>query len=148
MILQSAWILALLLVLAGQGLPGGSLPWTGGAIVLFAAAAFVVPHASWPYLGALLLLIAAANQIRLRYRAAVSGGGRRAQETEEVTVQTSSGPHVGSTATVSRAIRGGFGMVMIGDQPWQVCSDQDIPEGRTVYVLGNEGSYLTVQRVD
>lgn len=144
MIVQSAWIVALLLVLSGQRLPGGSLPWTGGGIALFVAVAAAVRDPSWPYLGALLLLFAAAEQTRLGYRAQSRKPVRLAPDADT----RPSGQHVGNVATVTRAIRGGFGMVMIGDESWQVCSDEDIPEGRKVQVVGNEGSYLTVRSAD
>ena len=142
MISQGAWIVALFVVLAGQRLPRNAMIWAGLGIALYAAVTVAAPHPSWPYLGALLVLIAVGNVIRLTYRPAPE---REAQQ--EVPVQANEfDTMIGTVAPVTKAIRGGFGMVMVRDDPWPVCSDEDLPEGTRVQVIGVSGTYLMVAR--
>ncbi len=148
MVSQGAWIVALFVVLLGQRLPVGPILWAGLGIALYAGATIAVPHPSWPYLGGLLVLIAIGNVIRLTYRP-----GRRPKP-EPVGQQAAPGQLddggglIGTIAPVTKAIRGGFGMVMLHDDPWPVCCDDDVPEGRHVRIIGISGTYLMVSRTE
>ena len=145
MISQGAWIVALFIVLLGQRLPRGEFLWAGIGIAVYAAATVAAPHPSWPYLGALLVLIAIGNLVRLRYAARK----RAAPESRpEPSPQTDFDPLIGTIAPVTKAIRGGFGMIMVHDDPWPVCADEDVPEGARVQVIGVSGTYLMVSRTD
>ncbi len=144
MITLGAWIVALFLAFAGPRLPGGSVMWIGLGFVVFAGAAIVEPDASWPYLGAIFLLVAVGNLIRLKY---ISGDFIKGRGEYDVK-GANKGKHVGKIATVSKAVRGGFGMVMIKDDPWQVRSAEDIPAGAKVKIVGMDGDYLTVARAE
>ena len=144
MISHGAWIVALFVVLLGQRLPRGEILWAGIGIALYAAATIAAPHPSWPYLGALLVLIAAGNLARLRYRP------DRAPKSPppDPMPQGDFESLIGTVAPVSKAIRGGFGMVMLHDDPWPVCADEDLPEGTRVQVIGVSGTYLMVARTN
>ena len=145
MISQGAWIVALFVVLMGQRLPRDAMIWAGLGIALYAAITVAAPHPSWPYLGALLVLIAVGNVVRLSYR---PGQAREsAVAAPEAPVQSNEfDTMIGTIAPVTKAIRGGFGMVMIRDDPWPVCADEDLPEGTRVQVIGVSGTYLMVAR--
>ncbi len=144
MISQGAWIVALFVVLAGQRLPRNAMIWAGLGIVLYAAVTVAAPHPSWPYLGALLVLIAIGNVIRLSFRP----GQVREVRTEEPVQATEFDTMIGTIAPVTKAVRGGFGMVMVRDDPWPVCADEDLPEGTQVQVIGVSGTYLMVARTE
>lgn len=144
MITMGAWIAALFLALAGPKLPGGSVLWIGIGFMIFAGAAIVAPDASWPYLGAGFLVVAVGNLIRLKY---ISGDFIPNRGSYDVQ-GSNKGKHVGKQATVSKAIRGGFGMVTIKNDPWRVRSNEDIPAGTTVKVVGVDGELLMVARAE
>ena len=147
MISQGAWIVALIVVLLGQRQPRSAMLWAGLGIALYAATAIAAPHPSWPYLGALLVLIAIGNVIRLTFQP----GQVREAPMEVPAAAVPSGDFdtmIGTVAPVTKAIRGGFGMVMVRDDPWPVCADEDLPEGTRVQVIGVSGTYLMVARTD
>ena len=118
--------------------------WIGLGFMVFAGAAIIQPDASWPYLGAIFLLVAVGNLIRLKF---ISGDFIRNRGEYDVK-GSNKGKHVGKIATVSKAVRGGFGMVTIKDDPWQVRSTEDIPAGAKVRIVGMDGDYLTVARAE
>lgn len=146
MVSQGAWIVALFVVLLGQRLPFGPILWAGLGIALYAGATIAVPHPSWPYLGGLLALIAFGNVVRLTYRP----GRKPKPESRQAAPQQQddAGGLIGTVAPVTKAIRGGFGMVMLRDDSWPVCSDEDVPEGGHVRVIGISGTYLMVARAE
>ena len=150
MVSQGAWIIALFVVLLGQRPPFGPILWAGLGVALYAGATFAVPHPSWPYLGGLLVLIAVGNVVRLIWRP----GRKPKPEPEPASLQTAPGQPddadllIGTIAPVTKAIRGGFGMVMLRDDPWPACSDDDVPEGGHVRIIGVSGTYLMVARAE
>ena len=144
MITMGAWVAALFLAFAGPRLPGGSVLWIGIGFMIFAGAAIVAPDASWPYLGAGFLVIAVGNLIRLKY---LSGDFIPNRGSYDV-AGSNKGKHVGKLATVSKAIRGGFGMVTIKNDPWRVRCDEDIPAGAKVKIVGVDGELLKVARAE
>lgn len=144
MITIGAWIVALFLAFAGPRLPGGSVLWIGIGFMIFAGAAIVEPDASWPYLGAGFLVVAVGNLIRLKYLSGDFIPNRGSYDVKG----SNKGKHVGKLATVSKAIRGGFGMVMIKNDPWRVRCDEDIPAGEKVKVVGVDGELLMVARAE
>ncbi len=145
MISHGAWIVALFVVLLGQRLPRGEILWAGIGIALYAVATIAAPHPSWPYLGALLVLVAVGNVIRLGYR---PGRPSPTNPPPDPMPQGDFESLIGTVAPVSKAIRGGFGMVMLHDDPWPVCADEDLPEGTRVQVIGVSGTYLMVARTN
>ena len=146
MISQGAWIVALFVVLLGQRLPHGEFLGAGLGIAIYAGATVFQPHPSWPYLGGLLVLIALGNLVRLRFGRAGPPKARPAEPQPQM--QQDFDPLIGTIAPVTKAIRGGFGMVMVRDDPWPVCADEDVPEGAKVQVIGVSGTYLMVARTD
>lgn len=144
MITLAAWIVALFLAFAGPRLPGGSVLWIGLGFMIFAGAAIVEPDASWPYLGAIFLLVAVVNLVRIKYLSGDFIKGRGEYDVKG----SNKGKFVGKIATVTKGIRGGFGMVMIKDDPWQVRCEEDIASGTKVKITGIDGEYLTVARAE
>lgn len=148
MISQGAWIVALFVVLIGQRLPHGAILGAGLGIAIYAGATLFQPHPSWPYLGGLLVLIALGNLIRLRYGQGRPSKAGPAEPQPLALAQQDFDPLIGTIAPVTKAIRGGFGMVMVRDDPWPVCADEDVPEGAKVQIIGVSGTYLMVARTD
>lgn len=144
MITMGAWIVALFLAFAGPRLPGGSVLWIGVGFMIFAGAALAAPDASWPYLGGVFLVAATGNLIRLKY---ISGDFIKDRGSYDVK-GSSKGKMVGKVATVTKAIRGGFGMVTIKNDPWRVRCDEDVPAGSMVKVVAADGDLLMVARAE
>ena len=138
-----SWVLVLALMFIGPRLPGGLYFWTGVVFIVVGFTALASPTANWPFQMAFVVVyVVGRHLLKTKLRSAMSGGP--AYDTRG----SNKGKHVGKIATVTKAIRGGFGMVTIKDDPWRVRSDEDLPAGAKVKVVGTDGEFLRVARVE
>lgn len=139
-----SWVAVLALMFLGPRLPGGLYFWTGIVVIVVGFAALASPTANWPFQMAFVVLyVVGRHLLKTKLRAAMGG-----DESPYDVQGSNKGKHVGKLATVSKAIRGGFGMVMIKNDPWRVRCNEDIPAGATVKIVGTDGELLTVARAE
>lgn len=139
-----SWVLVLALMFVGPRLPGGMYFWTGIVVIVVGFSALASPTANWPFqMVFIVLYVIGRHLVKTKIRAAM-GSERAAYDPKG----SNKGKHVGKVATVTKAVRGGFGMVTIKDDPWRVRSDEDIPAGSSVKIVGTDGEYLTVVRAE
>lgn len=139
-----SWVLVLILLGAGPRLPGGLYFWTGIVVIIVGFSALASPTANWPFQMAFVVLyVIGRHFLKNKIRGMMSGDSATYDSKG-----SNKGKHVGKMATVTKAVRGGFGMVTIKDDPWRVRSDEDIPAGAMVKVVGTDGEFLQVARVE
>ena len=139
-----SWVVVMLLLFVGPRLPGGLYFWTGIVFIVVGISALASPSANWLFqMAVAIIYLVGRHLIKTKLRAKLSG------DTATYDVKGSNkGKLVGKIATVSKAVRGGFGMVTIKNDPWRVRSAEDIPAGTKVKVVGTEGELLMVARAE
>jgi len=136
-----SWIVAGLILLALElVVPGGFLVWMGVAGIITGIATMLVPMewpVQWVLFGA-LSLIAILIWVRWnRGRQAVGDQpflNRRAER------------FIGHEAVLDYPIEGGYGRLALGDTVWRIAGP-DLPSGRRVRVVANDGAVLRVEPV-
>lgn len=136
-----AWIIAGLVLLALElFVPGGYLLWMGIAGIV--TGLFVLIWAiGWP-LQWLIFGVLSLVSIALWVRWTRS----RPTPTDRPYLNRRAEHLVGQEAVLEQAIQQGFGRVVLGDTVWRV-SGADLPVGRLVRVVGNEGAVLKVEAI-
>lgn len=139
-----SWAVVMVLLVVGPRLPGGLYFWTGIVFITVGISALASPTSNWLYqMSFAVVYLIGRHLVRTKIRAKMSGDTATYD-----TKGSNKGKLVGKIATVSKAVRGGFGMVTIKDDPWRVRSNEDIPAGTKVKVVGTEGELLMVARAD
>lgn len=138
-----SWAAVLILMFVGPRLPGGLYFWTGIVVIVVGFSALASPTANWPFQMAFVVLyVIGKHLLKTKLRAVMDG-----PSTYDVK-GSNKGKYVGKIATVSKAIRGGFGMVTIKNDPWRARCDQDMPMGAKVQVVGTDGEFLKVAPIE
>lgn len=137
-----AWIVAGLILLALElVVPGGFLLWMGIAGICTGLIAFIQPL-DWPWLwlifGALSLITISLWIRFFRHRPDASDRPLLNRRTAQL---------VGREGVLDQPIAQGAGRLALGDTIWRV-SGPDLPAGRRVRVVGNEGAVLLVEAVE
>ena len=134
-----SWAVVFLLLFGSEKLPGGMYFWTGVVVIVVGFSALASPSANWPFQMAFVVIyVIGRHFLKTKIRAAMSGDSATYD-----TRGSNKGKHVGKLATVSKTVRGGFGMITIKDDPWR-----DVSAGTKVRVIGTDGEYLTVARAE
>ena len=136
-----AWIVAGLILLALElVLPGGFLLWMGISGVITGLVALFQPI-GWP-LQWLIFGVLSLVSIGIWVRWTRS----RQTPTDRPYLNRRADHFIGQEAVLEQAIEQGFGRIVLGDTVWRV-SGSDLPVGRRVRIVGNEGAVLKVEAV-
>ncbi len=136
------WILAAVLAGIEAIAPGMFFIWFGLAAALVGLAALLIPGLGWE-LEAVLFVILAGASVGLA-RAYLH---RRPIETEDPALNRRADRLLGRRFNLETAIVNGRGTVKVDDSVWRA-SGPDLAAGRTVKVVGVEGSVLQVESAD
>ncbi|MCB9946507.1 MAG: NfeD family protein [Rhodospirillaceae bacterium] len=136
------WIAAAALLVLEMIVPGVFFLWLGVAAGVVGALALAIPDLDWRI--GLLVFAALSVATVLAYRAFLK---RRPIETDLPTLNRRGEQYLGRTFALTEAIVNGVGRVRVGDSTWQV-EGPDTPAGRSVRVVGADGTVLRVERAD
>lgn len=135
-------IFALLLFGLEMLAPGAFMLWLGFAAGAMALLVWAFPELSFLLQAVLFVALAVISVLVSRkwFRSREISGDQPAlnRRAEQL---------IGRVVPLERAIERGTGRVQIADAYWQV-SGPDLPEGRSVRVVGVDGMTLTVEAVD
>lgn len=137
-----AWIVAGLVLLALElAVPGGFLLWMGIAGIFTGLIAFIQPL-DWPWLWlifGLVSLVTISLWVKFfRHRPDASDRPLLNRRTAQL---------LGREGVLDQPIAQGVGRLALGDTIWRV-SGPDLPAGRRVRVVGNDGAVLRVEAVE
>lgn len=137
-----AWIVAGLVLLALElAVPGGFLLWMGIAGIFTGLIAFIQPL-DWPWLwlifGVVSLVTISLWVKFFRHRPDASDRPLLNRRTAQL---------LGREGVLDQPIAQGVGRLALGDTIWRV-SGPDLPAGRRVRVVGNDGAVLRVEAVE
>lgn len=134
------WFVAAGILLVLETLmPGVYLMWFG--VAAFITGVVAVPTGlAWQHQ---LILFAATSVATLLLGRWYAPDGTQSDEPD---LNVRGTQYIGRVYTVSEAIVGGRGKILVGDSPW-IAKGPDLPLGTAVKVIGVEGTTLVVEKV-
>jgi inner membrane protein len=136
------WILAAVLAGIEAVAPGMFFIWFGLAAAIVGLAALVIPGLGWEWEAVLFVVLAGASVGLARAYL-----HRRPIDTEDPALNRRADRLLGRRFNLETAIVNGRGSVKVDDSVWRA-SGPDLPVGRTVKVVGVDGSVLRVEAAE
>lgn len=137
-----AWIVAGLVLLALElAVPGGFLLWMGIAGIFTGLIAFIQPL-DWPWLW---LIFGVVSLVTISLW--VKFFRNRPDASDRPLLNRRTAQLLGREGVLDQPIAQGVGRLALGDTIWRV-SGPDLPAGRRVRVVGNDGAVLRVEAVE
>jgi membrane protein implicated in regulation of membrane protease activity len=133
-------VFGIVLVVAEITLPGTFLLWPGLAAVIVGLTKAIVPGLDWTVcvtLWAVLSVVTVAGFIAWRKTHPAKGGSSTLNRRGE--------QYVGERFYIETPVVNGKGEMKVDDTVWKILSDQDLPAGASVKVVGVEGTSLRVE---
>jgi membrane protein implicated in regulation of membrane protease activity len=120
--------------------PGFFFIWLGGAALVTAVVALVIPSLSWEnqvLIFALLSAVSVLGWYRFRHRLTV--------KSDDMTLNRRGEQLLGRSATLSEPIVNGRGQIRIDDTVWR-CEGEDLAAGTKVKVVAMHGAVVAVEK--
>ncbi len=136
------WVIGVFLIGIEVFAPGAIFLWMGIAAGVVGLVLLIVPDLMWQMQLLLFAVLSGVSIIVWRFVMR----NRPAPESDQPMLNRRGASYVGRSFTLKEPIKDGSGLLHIDDSRWKVESDEDLPVGTKVTVVGIEGTVLQVER--
>ena len=136
------WVIGVFLIGIEVFAPGAIFLWMGIAAGIVGLVLLIFPDLMWQMQLLLFAVLSVVSIIGWRFVMR----NRPAPESDQPMLNRRGASYVGRSFTLKEPIKDGSGLLHIDDSRWKVESDEDLPVGTKVTVVGIEGTVLQVER--
>ena len=135
------WVAGVVLLVVEMLVPGAFFMWMGISALVTGGALWLFPELSWTAQLSLFSVLSISSIViwRKLFPNAMS-------KTDQPLLNKRAQQYVGRTFTLEHAIVNGVGEVHVDDSTWRINSDEDLPAGTRIKVIGVDNMSLTVEK--